>query len=97
MTAPDRTLDEIRLLRADLQAGLQRIEDKTVHKDVYAQLVLRVSDLETTTVTGPRFDGLTQKVSSIESTLMWINRLILTSVILAVLGGVIVAAPTIGG
>ncbi|MDO1481408.1 hypothetical protein [Rhodococcus ruber] len=96
MPTDDRTLDEIRLLRGELQAGLQRIEDKTVHKDVFAQLVLRVADLEQTTITVPRFDGLTAKVASIESTMTWIARLILTAVILAVLGAV-VAVPTIGG
>lgn len=38
--------DDVRLLRREVQAGLQRIEDTRVHRDVFAGLVERVADLE---------------------------------------------------
>ncbi|OOL31849.1 hypothetical protein GQ85_10970 [Rhodococcus rhodochrous] len=44
----DRILEEVRLLRGEFHDGLRRLEDRHVSKDVYANLVQRVGDLEGT-------------------------------------------------
>lgn len=83
MAEPDRLAeirDEIRSLRVEFQAGLQRIHDNYVHKDVHKEM----------------HGGLTQRVADLEASTTWLIRLVLSAVILAVIGGVLVAAPITG-